>query len=85
MVFERNDLPLPQIVDYISSELDTKNNSIGVFIDLSKAFDNIDNKLLIKKLSHYGIRGVVLNWFISYLAIGSNMHIKTVLSPLHFI
>ena len=61
-------MALLQIVDDIFSELDTKNNSIGVFIDLSKAFDTIDHKLLIKKLSHYGIREVVLNWFISYLS-----------------
>ena len=61
-------MTLHQLVDDISSELDTKNNSIGVFIYLSKAFDTIDHKLLISKLSHYGIRGGVLNWFISYLS-----------------
>ena len=43
-------MALLQLVDDISSELDTKNNSIGVFIDLSKAFDTIDHKRLIKKL-----------------------------------
>ena len=42
-------MALLQLVDDISSELDTKNNFIGEFIDLSNAFDTIDQKLLIKK------------------------------------
>ena len=41
-------MALPQLVDDISNELGTKNNSIGVFIDLSKAFDTIDHKPLIR-------------------------------------
>ena len=58
---------LLELAEEISSSMDKSKFTVGVFIDLSKAFDTIDHSLLIKKLENFGIRGVVLNWVKSYL------------------
>ena len=51
----------------ILNELEKRNHVIGVFIDLSKAFDTIDHEKLLIKLEHYGIRGICLELLRSYL------------------
>jgi len=56
-----------EMLDKITDAMDNNKFSIGVFIDLSKAFDTINHKILLQKLEFYGIRGNALNWFKSYL------------------
>ena len=58
---------LIDIVNQIQSHFDKGMLFCGVFIDLKKAFDAIDDCILPKKLHHYGIRGIINYWFRSYL------------------
>jgi hypothetical protein len=48
------------IFDAITSTLNEKLLSIALFIDVSKAFDSVDHRLLFTKLHSYGVRGVAL-------------------------
>ena len=60
-------LALIELLENLSTSIDSKNITVGVFIDLKKTFDTIDNSLLIRKLEFYGIRGKALSWVKSYL------------------
>ena len=48
--------------------LDNRQYTVCVMIDLSKAFDTLNRIILINKLEYYGIQGVSLQWFESYLS-----------------
>jgi len=54
-------------IDKIACPIDSSRHTIGIFLDLSKAFDTINHNILLHKLSHYGIRGKALEWFRNYL------------------
>ena len=39
---------------------DSKLNTLGIFIDFSRAFDTVNHSILLKKLNYYGIKGQIL-------------------------
>ena len=55
-------------LDKVAKSVDNGEFAFGVFIDLSKAFDTINHELLLTKLAYYGVTGLVLQWFRSYLS-----------------
>ena len=61
-------MSLLNVKEKISQAIDKNEYSIGIFLDLSKAFDTVDHNILFKKLENYGVRGIPLSWFKDYLS-----------------
>ena len=61
------DLAILDIHSKIVEAFENKKFACCVFLDFAKAFDTVNHKILLKKLEYYGVRGIVLKWFDSYL------------------
>ena len=59
---------ISELIGTILKNREENKLTIGVFIDLSKAFDTLSHDILLRKLHKYGIRGTALYWFKSYLS-----------------
>ena len=55
------------ISENILNNIENKKHTVSIFLDLSKGFDCVNHKILLKKMHHYGIRGIALKFFESYL------------------
>ena len=60
--------PVIDIHEKLVKNLDEGLSSCAIFLDLAKAFDSVDHSILIRKLKHYGIRGLPLQLLRSYLS-----------------
>ena len=58
---------ISELLSNIVKGFEKREFTISIFLDLSKAFDTLLHSVLFVKLEHYGIRGIVLEWFKSYL------------------
>ncbi len=58
---------LLDVTDHILNNMNNGMITGALFIDLKKAFDTVNHKLLLQKLQSYGINGCTLHWFSSYL------------------
>ena len=56
-----------ELTESISNSIDSKQHCAGVFIDLKKAFDTVNHKLLVGQLSCYWVRLVANAWLENYL------------------
>ena len=54
--------------EFITESLDKRKLTAVLFLDLKKAFDTVSHSILLKKLQHYGVRGLPFDLLSSYLS-----------------
>ena len=57
-----------ELIDKITTDMDKSNIPINIYLDMSKAFDILDHRILLAKSKYYGITGTPLDLFMNYLS-----------------
>ena len=58
---------LIEFINEITNNMDAERQTDCLIVDFSKAFDNVNHRLLTHKLEHYGIRGKQNQWIKNFL------------------
>jgi len=66
--FNSSGLALIDVVDHIFERSDNCDSGLGICIDLQKAFDTVNHRILLKNLDRCGIRGIMFDWIQDYLS-----------------
>ena len=56
------------LLDKITAALDNGDIVLGVFLDFTKAFDTVDQRILLNKMYKYGVRGIAAKSMENYLS-----------------
>ena len=59
---------LINVTDNILKAIDGKSALLLVLLDMSKAFDSLNQNLLLEKLRKLGLKASVISWFSTYLS-----------------
>ena len=74
-----------EVLDNICEHLGKREYITGIYLHLQKAFDTANHDILLYKLSKYGIRGVIYQWFKKVISLEENslLHLVDFALKLH--
>ena len=61
------EMAILQLVEKIHNAFNNNEYALGIFLDLSKAFDTVNYDILLQKLLHYGFAGITHTWLYNYI------------------
>ena len=72
------------LMGYVLQSKNQNGYSVSVYLDLSKAFNTLDHKILLNKLDRYGIQGIAHKWLKNYLK-DRSLIAKVTTTPYHVV